>query len=62
MTDITDVEVLDGNWSTDLPVIIIDAATASRALDLNETHDLLQKGLNALGLSGKRVVFLKEEA
>jgi hypothetical protein len=60
MAELADVEVLDGDWTADAPVIVIDAATASRALDLNETHDLLQQGVNALGLTGKRVVFLKE--
>jgi hypothetical protein len=60
--DITDVTVLDGSLGADTPVIVIDAMTASRALDLGNAHDLLQQGLNALGLSGKRVVFLKEDA
>jgi hypothetical protein len=60
VSNITDVE--DGNWSTELPVIIIDAATAQRALEEHQERALLQSGLSALFLSGKRAVLLKEDA
>jgi hypothetical protein len=58
---IADVHVLDGDWSVDAPVVILDAATARRAIELGELHNLVLDALNALELSGKAVVFLKED-
>ena len=59
--DIVDVTVLEGDWSAEKPVIIIDAATAQRAIEKGMANDLLKQGVASLALSGKRVVFIEAE-
>lgn len=62
MSDIADIQVLDGSWSSDAPVVILDAATARQAIELGKLHDIVLDALSALELSGKMVVFLKADA
>jgi hypothetical protein len=55
--DIVDVNVLEGEWRAEKPVIIIDAATAQKVIEKGMAAELLKQGIAALALTGKRVVY-----
>ena len=58
---LTDVEVLDGEWKSERPSIVLDAALARRAIENGELHNIVLDCLNALELSGKFVVYVAED-
>jgi hypothetical protein len=60
--NIADVNVLDGEWHAEKPVIIIDAETAWEAVIKGEIEQLVRNACSALSLSGKQVVFLEKAA
>jgi hypothetical protein len=56
-----DVTILDGTRALGAdPMVILDAATASKALDDGELEAVVDAALRALDLSGKSVVFVKD--
>lgn len=57
--DIVDMNVIEGNWQPDGPVLVITAEVAQRAIEKGATNELLKQGVAALALSGKNVAVLK---
>jgi hypothetical protein len=61
MADITSVDFYEGTRELDRPTILLDAATARLAIDIGELDDLIEKALNALEMTGKRIVHVQVE-
>jgi hypothetical protein len=57
---VEDVTVLDGGLTFDEPVIVLDLATARRAITEGEIALIVHEAAQALELSGKRVVYVRE--
>lgn len=62
MSEITDVEILDGDRTFDEPCVILDAEFARKALVSGELPLFVHQALKAIELSGQKVAFLRESA
>lgn len=60
MSEISELEILEGDRRFDFPCVILDADLARKAIDNNELPMLVDQALKAMELSGRPVAILKE--